>query len=106
MQWQRQRGLYLGIAGNGANHRRQHVRIARHPDHNRAPRPQVVELDPWRTRRIAVDQRVAAPARARITYKARGTGSGVTSMPLYPLARSLGASSSAMCQEKMMAHSG
>ena len=44
MQWQRQRGLYLGIAGNGAKHRRQHVRIARHPDHNRAPRTQVVEV--------------------------------------------------------------
>ena len=36
----------------------------------------------------------------------RGTGSGVISLPLKPLARSFGASSSAMCQEKMMAQSG
>ena len=39
-------------------------------------------------------------------YKKRGSGRGVISFPRYPLARSLGASSAAMCQEKMMAQSG
>ena len=36
----------------------------------------------------------------------RGSGNGVIGLPLNPLARSLGASSAAMGQEKMIAQSG
>ena len=35
---------------------RQQLRIAGRPDHHRAPRPQVAEVDPRRPRRAAVDQ--------------------------------------------------
>ena len=44
-------------------------------------------------------------ARRCCYHKNRGTGSGVISLP-EALGRSFGASSSAMCQEKMIAQSG
>src|SRR5947209_2572167 len=49
---------------------------------------------------------IASSYYKNLDYKYLGTGSGVISCPLNPLALSLGASSSAMCQEKITAQSG